>query len=129
MTNDWRMRGPASEVGDEAAGGLPTARGAVGFEQMGSLGPEADRAVVAHVGVDVGVEHPPAGHGLEEALARQVATGGFEHLVYRLVEAPHQAPDVIGVGPDPAAERRLVVGVERVDDVELWERREELGPL
>src|SRR5438552_983263 len=103
MTSAWRPFGPPArrrtttapaaaatkplrtevglEVGDEAAGGLPTAGRAVGLQQVGRLCSEADRAVVADVRVHVRVEHLPAGHGLEEALAGEVPTGGFEHLV------------------------------------------------
>src|SRR5436309_9494118 len=96
------------ELGDEAAGGLPAAAVAVCLEQVGGAGAEADRAAVAHVGIHVGVEHPAAGHGVEEALPGQVAPRRLQHLVDGLVHAPHEDADVVWTVAHVPAERRLV---------------------
>src|SRR2546423_5116995 len=111
MISTWRT-GVALERGDEAAGGLPAARRTVRLQQVGGTGAEPNLPVVADVGVDVGVEHPSAGDGLQEALAGEVPSGGLQHLVDGLVHAPVEDPDVVGVVADVAPVGRLVVRVE-----------------
>src|SRR5207248_10461297 len=75
---------PGGELGDRLEG--PAA--AVGLEQVGRLGPEADAAVVAHDRVDVGGEILPALQGRDERLAAQVLPRRLEHGPDHLGQAP-----------------------------------------
>src|SRR5258708_20854860 len=96
MTNAWRIALDL-EVGDETAGGLPAAGRAVRLQQVGGAGPEPDRVAVAHVGVHIRMEHLPAGHGLQEALAGQAPPRGLQTLVDDLVLSPVAGPRSVGV--------------------------------
>src|SRR5205085_10680620 len=76
------------EAGSELGDGLETPAVAVGLEQVGGLGPEADSAAVAHDRIDVDGELLAALQRREEALPAEVLARRTQYGDDHLGQAP-----------------------------------------